>query len=116
MSTTSHKVQSRARRHTRIRAKIVGTAARPRLAVFRSNRFMYAQLIDDEAGKTIVSSDSRTAKGKTSRDRAKETGAALAVLAKGKGVETVVFDRGGFQYKGSVVALAEGAREGGLKF
>ncbi len=116
MSTSSQKVHSRTRRHARIRAKIAGTAARPRLAVFRSNRFIYAQLIDDESGKTLVSSDSRVAKGKTSRDRAKETGATLAALAKDKGIEKVVFDRGGFQYKGSVVALADGARAGGLAF
>lgn len=116
MSTASQKVTSRIRRHARIRAKVAGTADRPRLAVFRSNRFIYAQLIDDEAGKTIVSADSRSAKGKTSRDRAKETGTALAKTAKEKGIMAVVFDRGGFQYKGSVVALAEGAREGGLTF
>ena len=116
MSTASQKVESRVRRHARIRAKVVGTAERPRLSIFRSNNFIYAQLIDDEAGKTIASVDSRTAKGKTSRDRAKETGSAIAALAKGKSIKKVVFDRGGFQYKGSVVALAEGAREGGLTF
>lgn len=116
MSITSQKTQKRTRRHARIRAKVKGTAECPRLAVFRSNRFMYAQLIDDVAQKTLFASDTRTAKGKTALDRAKEVGGALAKDATKKGIEKVVFDRGGFQYQGAVVALAEGAREGGLSF
>lgn len=113
---TSHKRAQRTRRHARIRAKLAGTAARPRLAVFRSNRFIYAQLIDDEAGKTLIGLDTRKAKGKTARDRAKELGLLVAEEAKKKGITTVVFDRGGFQYQGAIVSLAEGAREGGLAF
>ena len=93
-----------------------GTATCPRLVVFRSNRFMYAQLIDDEAGKTLAASDSRTGKGKTARERAQEVGVAIATAAKTKGIETVVFDRGGFQYQGAIVDLADAARGAGLKF
>lgn len=115
-NTTSQKVAKRTRRHARIRAKVSGTASCPRLAVFRSNRFMYAQLIDDEAGKTLASIDTRTMKGETALLRAGEAGKTLAGEAKKKGIERVVFDRGGFQYQGAVVALAEGAREGGLQF
>jgi large subunit ribosomal protein L18 len=95
---------------------VSGTEARPRLAIFRSNRFIYAQLINDDAGVTLLSIDTRKAKGKTALLRAKEAGAELAVLAGKKGITTVVFDRGGFQYQGAVVAFAEGAREGGLAF
>lgn len=116
MSTTPTKVAQRTRRHARIRAKIGGTAACPRLAVFRSNRFIYAQLIDDEAQKTIAAADSRTAKGASARDRAQVVGATIAAAAKAKGIEKVVFDRGGFQYQGAIVALADGAREAGLVF
>lgn len=113
---TSSKVANRVRRHVRIRAKVTGTQDRPRLVVFRSNRFMYAQLIDDTTGKTLASADSRTVKGASARDRAKEVGALIAKQAVEKKIETVVFDRGGFQYQGAIVSLAEGAREGGLKF
>jgi len=95
---------------------VKGTAECPRLAIFRSNRFIYAQLIDDVTNTTIVGTDTRKAKGKTPTLRAKETGEGLAVEAKKKGIEKVVFDRGGFQYKGAIVALADGAREGGLSF
>lgn len=116
MSTTSSKVAKRNSRHARIRAKVAGTEARPRLAIFRSNRFIYAQLINDDAGVTLLSIDTRKAKGKTALLRAKEAGAELAALAGKKGITTVVFDRGGFQYQGAVVAFAEGAREGGLAF
>lgn len=116
MSTTSQKVEKRTRRHARIRAKVQGTADCPRLAVFRSNRSMYAQLIDDEAGRTIFGTDTRKLAGKTAQDRAKELGMKIASAAKERGIERVVFDRGGFQYRGSVVLLAEAAREGGLKF
>ena len=116
MSTTSPKVVKRTRRHARIRARVRGSEACPRLAVFRSNRFMYAQLINDETGVTLVGTDTRKAKAKTALLRAKEAGTALASLAKQKGVTRIVFDRGGFQYQGAVVAFAEGAREGGLEF
>ncbi len=116
MSITSQKVANRTRRHARIRAKVKGTAECPRLAVFRSNRFMYAQLINDETGVTLVGTDTRKAKGKTALLRAKEVGVLVAEEAKKKGISKVVFDRGGFQYQGAVVALAEGARESGLLF
>ena len=116
MSTTSQKVIKRTRRHARIRSKIKGTAECPRLAVYRSNRFMYAQLINDDTSVTLVGTDTRKAKAKTAIERAKEVGGMIAEEAKKKGIEKIVFDRGGFQYKGAVVALAEGAREGGLLF
>lgn len=116
MSITSQKTEKRVRRHARIRAKVKGTEAMPRLAVFRSNRFIYAQLINDETGTTIVGSDTRKAKAKTALLRAKELGAMIAEEAKKKGITKVAFDRGGFQYKGAVVELATGAREGGLQF
>ncbi len=116
MSITSQKVVKRMRRHGRIRAKVSGTESCPRLAVYRSNRFMYAQLINDDKGVTLVGLDTRKVKGDTALLRAKEAGTMLAAEAKKKGIERVVFDRGGFQYQGAVVALAEGAREGGLQF
>lgn len=116
MSTTSQKVVKRTRRHARIRAKVHGTAVCPRLAVFRSNRFIYAQLIDDETRTTLIGTDSRKAKAKNPVERAREIGVSLAEAAKKKGITKVTFDRGGFQYKGAVVALADGAREGGLTF
>jgi len=113
---TNAKVLKRTRRHARIRARVVGTEARPRLAVFRSNRFIYAQLIDDAAGKTIAAADSRTLKATSGQDRAKEVGALIAAKAKEKGITQVIFDRGGFQYQGIIAALADGAREAGLTF
>lgn len=116
MTNTSHKVQSRTRRHARVRARVCGTAARPRLAVFRSNRYVYAQLIDDEAQRTIAASDSRKVTGTTMADRAAAVGKLLAEVAQKKGVTKVVFDRGGFQYQGVVAALADGARGAGLVF
>lgn len=116
MSNTSEKVVQRTRRHARIRSKVSGTGACPRLAVFRSNRFMYAQLINDETGTTLAAVDTRTMKGETALLRANEAGKTIADEAKKKGIERVVFDRGGFQYQGAVVAFADGAREGGLQF
>ncbi|MCA9364213.1 50S ribosomal protein L18 [Candidatus Kaiserbacteria bacterium] len=116
MKKGSGKQAQRERRHARIRARITGTATRPRLAVFRSNRFIYAQLIDDEACTTLVAADSRSVAGKTTRERAGAVGKALAEAAKSKGIETVVFDRGGFQYQGAIAALADGARGAGLVF
>lgn len=116
MSTTPTKVMQRTRRHARIRSRIIGTEARPRLAVFRSNRFVYAQLINDELGKTIAAVDSRVAKAAKPIDRAKEVGALIGAMAKEKGITTIVFDRGGFQYQGMVASLADGAREAGLTF
>jgi len=121
---THPKVRIRMRRRMRIRKKISGTEARPRLSVFRSNRHIVAQLIDDERGVTLAaassfSKDLRDAikgieGGKTAV--AREVGKLIAVKAKEKGIEKVVFDRGGYLYHGRVKALADGAREGGLVF
>ena len=111
--------QARARRQRRIRGKIAGTAERPRLAVFRSNVGIYAQLIDDLDGRTLASASWRNLpksfKG-TKTEQAAEVGKQLAVAAKSAGVATCVFDRAGYLYHGRVKALAEGAREGGLSF
>jgi len=111
--------ESRLRRHRRVRGKIRGTAERPRLLVFRSNRGVFAQLIDDDAGKTIAGASwmelPKSFKGDKT-EQAAEVGKRLAAAAKKAGVESVVFDRGGYLYHGRVKALAEGAREGGLSF
>jgi len=109
---------ARARRHRRVRGKIFGTAERPRLVVFRSNRGIEAQLVDDLEGKTLAAASWLQLKaGKGSKtDQAGEVGKLLAQNAKKAGVETVVFDRGGYLYHGRVKALADAAREGGLKF
>jgi large subunit ribosomal protein L18 len=110
--------QLRARRHKRVRKQLAGTAERPRLVVFRSNRGIAAQLVDDGAGKTLAAASSlqvRNAKG-TKSDQAAAVGKLLAENAKKAGVKGVVFDRGGYLYHGRVKALAEAAREGGLEF
>jgi large subunit ribosomal protein L18 len=110
--------QLRERRHRRVRGKVSGTAQRPRLAVFRSNLGISAQLVDDLGGKTVAAATwQQLTKFKGSKtEQAKEVGKLLAANAKQAGVETCVFDRGGYLYHGRVKALAEGAREGGLKF
>lgn len=114
--------QARIRRHQRVRKHIAGTPARPRLAVFRSLTDIYAQVIDDEAGSTLVSASSidkqlrSKCDGKTKTEQARLVGEAVAERAKEKGISQVVFDRGGFKYIGRVKALADGAREGGLEF
>lgn len=117
MATT--KETRRAKIHKRVRGKVSGTEARPRLAVFRSNVEIYAQLIDDNKGVTLASFSTRT-KGFTKNgnkvEQSKAVGVELAKLALAKNISEVVFDRGGFLYHGRVKALAEGAREGGLKF
>ena len=110
------KTMQRTRRHARIRARVSGTAEKPRLAVFRSNRAIYAQLIDDVSGKTLAAADTRKAKGATPVERATEVGAAIAEAAKKAGITAIVFDRGGFQYQGNIAAVADGARNGGLTF
>ncbi|MEK7462589.1 MAG: 50S ribosomal protein L18 [Patescibacteria group bacterium] len=115
MEKTQYKNHMREMRHKRLRAKIVGTATRPRLAVFRSNTAIYAQLIDDTVAKTLATVDSRKEKG-TGVERAKVVGAAIAKKATTLGLTEVVFDRGGYKYQGSIAALADAAREGGLKF
>jgi large subunit ribosomal protein L18 len=107
----------RIRRHARVREKVRGSSARPRLAVYRSLTHIYAQLIDDTAGKTLVAAsslDARDSKEKKS-ERAKAVGAALGERAKRAGIEEVVFDRGGYRYHGRVKALAEGVRAAGVK-
>jgi len=103
-------------RHKRIRAKISGTMSTPRLSVFRSNKNVYAQIIDDTKGVTIVGLSSEKVKGKGLMEKSGNVGREIAKLAKEKGIEKIVFDRGGFIYTGKIKALAEGAREGGLKF
>ncbi|MBI3737851.1 MAG: 50S ribosomal protein L18 [Chloroflexi bacterium] len=113
---------ARARRHLRVRKNLAGTAQRPRLSVFRSVAEIYAQVIDDAAGRTLVSASSvdkelrEKVKGMKKAEQAKLVGQTVAERAKGKGITTVVFDRGGFKYIGRVKALADGAREGGLQF
>jgi large subunit ribosomal protein L18 len=117
MSTLSTR-EARLRRQRRIRGKISGTAERPRLAVFRSNRGIFAQLIDDEASRTLVAAGWQQLKGFSGNktEQAAEVGKQLAASAKAAGVTTCVFDRGGYLYHGRVKALADGAREGGLEF
>ncbi len=112
---------SRLRRHRRVRKKIHGTAQRPRLAVYRSNKHLVAQLIDDDSGRTVVSASSLEAefRGKQAGGNvaaAKTLGGLVAQRAKQAGISKVVFDRGGFLYHGRIAALAEAAREGGLEF
>jgi large subunit ribosomal protein L18 len=116
--TVLTKQQSRLRRRRRVRAKIRGTAERPRLSVYRSNRGLFAQLIDDVAGRTVVAVNwtEKELRALEPMEQAKRCGELLAERAKQAGVETCVFDRGGYRYHGKVRALAEGAREGGLKF
>jgi large subunit ribosomal protein L18 len=103
-------------RHKRIRAKVVGTASRPRLSVFKSNQFIYAQLINDDAGMTLAAVDSRSEKTGTPTEKAKAIGAAIAKKALDAKITEVVFDRGGFRYQGIIAVLADAAREAGLKF
>jgi large subunit ribosomal protein L18 len=113
---------ARIRRHIRVRKKIAGTPERPRLNIFRSLSEIYVQVIDDQAGRTIASASSidvelrKKMKGLNKTDQAKLVGQAVAERAKSKGINSVVFDRGGYRYIGRVKALAEGAREGGLQF
>jgi len=109
-------ITKRDRRHNRIRAKVAGTAERPRLAVYRSNRHMHIQLIDDAAGNTLLGILSKDIKGATPLERAQTAGKMVAEEAKKKGIGKVVFDRGGFAFRGRVKAVADGAREGGLEF
>ena len=115
MNKSQYKLEKRAGRHARIRSKISGTAERPRLAVFKSNTAVYAQLINDELGVTIAAIDSRKQKGTTS-EGAVFVGTEIATKAKALGVTAVVFDRGGFRYQGIVAVLADSARAAGLNF
>lgn len=110
------KTQQRAQRQRRIRAKVSGTALRPRLSVFRSNSFLYGQLIDDGAGRTLAAASTKEGTGKTRVERARAAGVALARAAQAQKIVRAAFDRGGYAYRGAVRAFAEGAREGGLAF
>jgi len=115
----SKKVEKRAKIKRRIRKNVFGTSEQPRLSVFRSNKEIYAQVIDDIEGKTLVSASSyknKAAQGKSKSEAAQIVGKELAEKATKAGVDKVVFDRNGYQYHGRVKSLAEGAREGGLKF
>jgi large subunit ribosomal protein L18 len=112
---TSTKQEARLRRHARVRKKVAGSGVRPRLAVFRSNRHIYAQLIDDQRAVTVAAASDAEVQGGDKTARAKAVGELIASRAKEAGVEAAVFDRGGRLYHGRVAALAEGAREGGLK-
>ena len=115
MATSKNLRRTRIKRA--IRAKIAGTAERPRLTVYRSNSALYAQLVDDLAGKTIMSATSYTKdKVNNNMEAAKKVGLAIAAKAKAAGIEKVVFDRNGYLYHGRIKSLAEGAREGGLQF
>jgi large subunit ribosomal protein L18 len=115
--TVLTKPQARLRRRRRVRAKVSGTAERPRISVFRSNRGIFVQLIDDDAGTTLaaVNWTEEELRRLSGTDQAKRVGELLAERAKAAGIDTAVFDRGGYQYHGRVKALAEGAREGGLR-
>lgn len=138
MDKNKLKIKQRTRRHCRVRVKVKGTKKTPRLSVFRSNRGLYAQLIDDEKGKTLASTSNREATGKskvqnpkskvksknkqkvetklTKLEQAREVGKLVAKKALEKKIQKIVFDRGGYKYHGRVKAVAEGAREGGLTF
>ena len=116
ITTTEKKAEQRSRRHARIRSRITGTEVRPRLSVFKSNRFMYAQIINDETGTTLAAVWTKAIKCKNYMEKAASAGKEIAEKAKAKGVTQVVFDRGGFNYIGKVKAFADSAREAGLKF
>jgi len=113
------KLKGRIRRHKRIRKKVIGTTAKPRLYVFRSNRYIYAQIIDDTKGSVLLgfsTLNDDTLKPKKKIESAHEIGVQIAKRALEKGIKEVAFDRGGYKYHGRVKALADGARQGGLKF
>ena len=122
MASNHSRSSARVRRHARVRRNLQGTSERPRLNVFRSLAEIYAQVIDDQTGRTLVSASSidqelkGRLEGKNKTEQARLVGEALAERAKAAGIDTVVFDRGGYRYIGRVKALADGAREGGLKF
>ncbi|MBI2610734.1 50S ribosomal protein L18 [Candidatus Kaiserbacteria bacterium] len=114
--TLAIKLQKRQQRHKRVRAKVSGSAERPRLSIYKSNTALHAQIIDDVKGMTLASVSSSSEKGKTPRERAEAAASTLAKRAAEKGIKAVVFDRGGFQYVGSIKAFADVARAAGLKF
>jgi large subunit ribosomal protein L18 len=111
-----NRAEKRVRRHLRVRKAVQGTAARPRLVVYRSLKHITAQLVDDDAARTLATvTSTKVGEGKKS-DKSLEVGKQIAVVAREKGITRVVFDRGGYQYHGRVKAVADGAREGGLEF
>jgi len=116
MNKAKIKSQKRERRHNRIRAKVFGTLKKPRLSIFKSNKNISAQIIDDSRAVTLLSSISSGVSGKSFSEKAKNVGLDIALQAKSKKIKEVVFDRGGYIYTGNVKILADGAREGGLKF
>ena len=120
LGSGNKKAVARKRRHTRVRKKVSGTPARPRLVVNRSARHLFVQVVDDTIGQTLASASTMEADLRKSAndksDKAKEVGKLLASRAKAAGVSAVVFDRGGYKYHGRIAALADGAREGGLEF
>jgi large subunit ribosomal protein L18 len=122
VSWEKDRAEARKRRHKRVRKKVFGTPERPRLCVFRSLKHIYAQIIDDTIGHTLVAASTldpairEKIKGKTKTEQAREVGLLLAQKALAKGITKVAFDRGGYKYHGRVKALAEGARKGGLEF
>ena len=122
MAKNKTRAAARKRRHIRVRRRVIGTAERPRLNVYRSLNEIYVQVIDDKKGHTLASASTidselkKKGKGKTKKEQAKLVGETIAERAKKKGVKEVVFDRGGYKYIGRVAALADGAREKGLQF
>lgn len=116
MDKNIKKINKQIRRKARVRAKMMGTALKPRLSVFRSLKNIYCQLIDDENQKTIAAADDRKLTGKKKIEKATEVGRMIAKKAQDKKIEKVIFDRGAYRYHGRIKALAEGARAGGLKF
>ena len=105
-----------ARRRARVRAKVSGTGERPRLSIFKSHRYLYAQIIDDTKGHTLASYDSKKVKAKSPSEKAKEVGLGIAKVAGAAKIKKVVFDKGGYLYAGKIKIVADGAREGGLEF
>lgn len=116
MNTLQKKHEIFSRRKARVRAKISGTALRPRLAIFKSHKYIYAQLVDDDKGHTLASTSTNGMKGKTPVEKAKELGIDIAKKAKAVKIDKVVFDRGGYLYAGKIKMVADAAREGGLQF
>jgi large subunit ribosomal protein L18 len=116
MNTLQKKQLNFQRRRSRIRAKVSGTIERPRLAIFKSHKYIYAQIIDDTKGHTLASADSRESKAKTPVEKAKDLGLIIAKKAKAAKIDKVVFDRGGYMFIGKIKMVADSAREGGLQF
>ncbi|MCK5285906.1 MAG: 50S ribosomal protein L18 [Candidatus Pacebacteria bacterium] len=116
MDKNKIKTESRKRRHRRVRSKVIGSASKPRLCVFKSNKYIYAQIIDDEKNKTLAASSSLKMKANSLLENATKVGKEIAIKATDLKIKEVVFDKGGYIYTGKIKALADAAREGGLKF